>query len=184
MKPPDDLWRGRIPPILALSQVATLGDKGMDIDASEIVVAIQDAEAKAASEMTFVTEEKLKLMIRQQVKAEEKTALTDDVFVAAYRQHGSIRQAAAFLSPQTGQDISKDQVHRVLQRAGGATAVLNTQDSDWIQRPSRRSAATSSEKDYPNPNPFPDHDLRRRRRPHRPCATWRNCDRRPSGRRP
>jgi hypothetical protein len=83
MKPPDDLWRGRIPPILALSQVATLGDKGMDIDALEIVVAIQDAEAKAASEMTFVTEEKLKRMIRQQVKAEEKTALTDDVFVAA-----------------------------------------------------------------------------------------------------
>jgi hypothetical protein len=135
MKPPDDLWRGRIPPILALSQVATLGDKGMDIEALEIVAAIQDSESKATSEMAVVTEERLKLIIRQQVKAEEKTALTDDVFVAAYRQHGSIRQAAAFLSEQTGQNVSKDQVHRALQRAGGAAAVLNTEDSDSIQRP-------------------------------------------------
>jgi hypothetical protein len=135
-KPPDDLWRGRFPPILALSQVATVGDKGIEVDPLEIVAAIQDAEERAtASGAPGISMEQLKLMIRQQVKAEEKTALTDDVFVAAYRQHGSVRQAAAFLSQQTGQDVSKDQVHRALQRAGGAAAVLNAEDSDSIQRP-------------------------------------------------
>jgi hypothetical protein len=70
--------------------------------------------------------EQLKLVIRQQVKAEEKTSLSDDIFVAAYCQHGSIRQAAAFLSQQTGQDVSKDQVHRALQLGarGGDTEVV------------------------------------------------------------
>ncbi len=134
-KPSDDLWRGRMPPILALSQVATLCDKGIEVDAMEIAAAIQDAEAQAAaSGVSVVSEGQLKLMIRQQVKAEAKTGLTDDIFVVAYQQHGSVREAAAFLSRQIGRDVSKDQVHRALKRSGGVQAVLNAENSDSIQR--------------------------------------------------
>lgn len=89
---------------------------------------------ETASGVFAVSEVQLKLMIRQQVKAEAKTGLTDDIFVAAYRQHGSVRKAAAFLSQQTGRHVSKDQVHCALKRSGGIQAVLNAEDSDSIQR--------------------------------------------------
>ncbi len=136
-KPPNDLWRGRVPPVLSLSQVATLGDKGIEVDPLEIVAALQDAEERAtASDAAVLSMDQLKLLIRQQVKAEEKTSLTDDIFVAAYRQQGSVRQAAIFLSQETGKDVSKDQVHRALQRAGGAAAVLNAESSDSVVRSS------------------------------------------------
>ncbi len=152
-KPPDDLWRGRVPPVLALSQVATVGDKGIDVDPLEIVAAIQDAEERAtASGAPGISMEQLKLMIRQQVKAEEKTSMTDDVFVAAYRQHGSVRQAAVFLSQQTGQDVSKDQVHRALQRAGGAAAVLNAENSDSVVRSTTSGERSRKAKKTNRPN--------------------------------
>lgn len=120
--------------MLALSQVATLGDGGLDVDRLELVAAIQDAEVRQTDQLAVVTEEQLKLMIRQQVKAEGKTSLTDDAFLQAYRHCGSVREAAAFLSRETGQEVSKDQVQRALKRAGGAVAVLDAEDSDSIQR--------------------------------------------------
>ncbi len=152
-KPSDDLWRGRVPPILALSQVATLGDTGMEVDPLEIVAAVQDTEARAInSNAGVIGMEQLKVMIRQQVKAEVKASLSDDLLVAAYRQHGSIRAAAAFLSQQSDQDVSKDQVRRAVQRAGGVAAVLNDQSSDSVVRttPSRKRGRTAKKIDRPN----------------------------------
>ncbi len=89
---------------------------------------------ETASGVFAVSDGQLKLMIRQQVKAEAKTGLTDDIFVAAYRQHSSVRKAAVFLSHQTGRNVSKDRVHRALKRSGGIQAVLNAEDSNSIQR--------------------------------------------------
>ena len=134
-KPAEGLWRGRVPPLLALSQIATLGDTGIDVDAIELATAIQDADSRAAApgEMT-VSLEQLKLMIRQQLKAESKTTLTDDILVAAYRQHSSVRDAAVFLSEHTGQEVSKDKVNRAVQRAGGVEAVRDDHDSESIRR--------------------------------------------------
>ncbi|GAB6185670.1 hypothetical protein [Thermopirellula anaerolimosa] len=133
-KPDDDFWTRRVPPVLALAQVATLGEQGLDVDRLELVAAIQEAEVRQAGQIAVVTEEQLKLTIRQQVKAEGKTSLTDDIFLQAYRQCGSVREAAMFLSRQTGREVSKDQVSRALKRAGGAVAVLNAEDSDSLQR--------------------------------------------------
>ena len=133
-KPDNDFWKRPVPPVLALAQVATLAEQGLDVDRLEIVAAIRDAEVRQADQLAVVTEEQLKLMVRQQVKAEGKTSLTDDVFLQAYRHCGSVREAAAFLSRQTGQAVSKDQVHRALKRAGGAAAVLDAEDSDSVQR--------------------------------------------------
>jgi len=133
-KPSDDFWTKRVPPVLALAQVATLGEQGLDVDRRELLTAIQDAETRQKDQLAVVTQEQLKLMIRRQVKAEGKTSLTDDVFLQAYRHCGSVREAAKFLSRQTGRDVSKDQVSRALKRAGGAAAVLNAEDSDSLQR--------------------------------------------------
>lgn len=41
---------------------------------------------------------------------------------------------APFSTCQAGREVSKDQVHRALKRAGGAAAVLDAEDSDSIQR--------------------------------------------------
>lgn len=133
-KPPADYWNGRVPPVIALDQVATFTDSGIEIDPLEITSAIHEANAAAHGEVA-ITAEQLTLMIRRQIKAEHKSELTDDVFLAAYRQHGSNRKAAAFLSKETGTTISKDQVHRAVMRAGGAAEVLNAEDSDSVVRP-------------------------------------------------
>jgi len=132
-RPPDDLWRGRMPPILVLSQVATLARRGIELDPLELAAGMQDADERTTAPPA-VSPEQLRLMIRQQVKAEAKTSLTDDILVTAYRQHGSVREAAAFLSQQTGHDVSKDQVHRAVLRTGGAAAVLSAENSESVVR--------------------------------------------------
>ena len=73
-------------------------------------------------------------MIRQQVKAEEKTALTDDILVAAYKQHNSMRKAADFLTSETGQTVTKDKVQRAVGRSGGIEAVVSGHDSHSVRR--------------------------------------------------
>lgn len=55
-------------------------------------------------------------------------------FVGPYRQCGSVRAAAEFLSEHTGQEVTKDKVHNAVKRNGGAAAVWNAQDSDSLVR--------------------------------------------------
>lgn len=133
-RPPDGFWR-TVPPVLVLSHVALLATGGIEIEAMEVAAAIHDADAVASSALASdLTKDVLKQMIRQQVKAEKKTQLTDDIHIAAYRQCGSVREAAAFLSQETEREVSKDQVQRAITRAGGAAAVLNGRDSDSVVR--------------------------------------------------
>lgn len=134
-RPPSDFWQRRAHPVLPLFQLATLSDEGIDVEVMEIAAAIRDTDLAAEDgDAISTTEEKLKLMIRQQVKAENRTELTDEVFVGAYRTYGSVRKAAAFLSEQMEQDITKDKVYRVLLRSGGTATVLNDEDSNSIVR--------------------------------------------------
>jgi len=160
-KPDNDFWTGRVPPVLALSQVATLGEQGLDADRLELVAAIQDAETRQKDQLAVMTEEQLNLMIRRQVKAEGKTSLTDDVFLQAYRHCGSVREAAEFLSRQTGREVSKDQVHRALKRLAARRPCSMPRIAIRSSAVSRRTAATSSEKDSPNPNPLKCNELHR-----------------------
>lgn len=83
-----------------------------------------------------MSREQLTLIIRRQIKAEHKTQLSDDVLMAARRQCGSLRKAADFLSRETGQDVTKDQVFRAVKRAGGLAEIINASDSDSIVRTS------------------------------------------------
>jgi hypothetical protein len=133
-RPPDEVWR-RVPPILVLSHVAMLVNDQIEVESLEIAAAVHDADTLAASDsVPALTQQQLGQMIRQQVKAEAKTHLTDDVYIAAYRQCQSVREAAAFLTRETHQEVSKDMVQRAVTRAGGPVAVLNSTDSDSIVR--------------------------------------------------
>ena len=133
--PPDGFWLRRVPPVLVLSQFAALCEDQIEVEALAIVTAIHDADAAGSSErLVTVTEQELKLKIRQQIKAESKTGLTDDILVAAYRHRGAYRSAAEYLTVETGAPVSKDAVSRAVQRRGGVLAVLNGEDSDSVVR--------------------------------------------------
>lgn len=133
-RPPIEFWRTP-PPVLVLSHVAALGDAEIEIESLEIAAAIHDADASASAALgPMLTKENLKQMIRQQVKAEMKAQLNDDIYLAAYRQCGSVRGAATFLSAETEREVTKDQVHRALVRAGGVGAVKRDKDSESVRR--------------------------------------------------
>jgi hypothetical protein len=134
--PKADIWKNRRPAIVPLSQVATLCDSGIQIDLVGMAATVADSDSAAAlAEAESLDKCTLNQMIRRQVKAEEKSNLTDDILIAAVQQHGSTRKAAEFLTNQAGQRVTKDKVHRAVQRAGGPQAVMNTEDSDSVQRP-------------------------------------------------
>lgn len=127
--PPETVWPGRDPPVVALSQVTTLGESGLVVDHDAVLAAILDAEATVlAASPEPVSTDQLALMIRRQIKSESKTQLTDDILIAAYQQENSVRKAAAFLSERTGQIVTKDKVQNALRRCGGVQAVVSSKN--------------------------------------------------------
>ena len=143
-------WGNRVPPVVVLARVAAFDEGRLTLDPLEIGAAMDAAEAPSAEEPAT---EQLKRMIRRQVKAEQATALTDDAYVLAYRRCGSVRDAAALLSRETGQQVSKDRVHRAIQRAGGIGAVLEDGDSGSGRRRtgSQRRARTGRKVHFSKP---------------------------------
>jgi hypothetical protein len=126
-------WRNP-PTFLALDKIASLCQQ-FTLDVDEIVVSLS-RESTPGDEPTIDVPKgtDLKLFVRRQIKAEQKTELTDAVLVQAYLQEGSIRKAAEFLTSQTGQQISKDKIQRAVQRSGGVEALVVGQDSNSIVR--------------------------------------------------
>lgn len=130
-----DFWQRRSHTVVALSPFSHLCDGQIELEHEAIVAAVRETDTETSPVGTRVIDQNaFKLMIRQQIKAESKTELSDDILIAAYRQSGSTRGASTYLSQQTGREVSKDQVHRALKRAGGALAVLNSEDSNSVVR--------------------------------------------------
>lgn len=133
--PDPELWKRRVPTVVALSHVSRLCDSGLEIDRAHILAAVTEQEAAPAEPgAEVISTKKQKLMVRQQVKAEIESMLTDDNFAAAYAQHGTYRKAAEALSEQTGQEISKDRVWRAVQRKGGPQVVPSETNSNSVRR--------------------------------------------------
>ena len=128
-------WKHPAPVVVSLPEVATLGIDRIEFKHSVMIprIAAADAVAREASENRLKMQD-LKLMISREIKAVQTHELTDDILVRAYIQEGSFRKAAEFLSEETGQEITKDKVHRAVQRAGGTTALARGEDSDSIVR--------------------------------------------------
>jgi len=131
--PDDDFWQGRIPPLIRLCEVATLDGGQVHIDVAQVVglVRIADQAHDASPPLTL---DQLKLLVRQQVKAEGKMNLRDDWLVSAYKQCGSYRKAAKFLSDESQQTVTKDQVLAAVKRAGGRETVVRGDDSESVVR--------------------------------------------------
>lgn len=133
--PDERIWPGRVPAAVALSHLATLEEDRLVIDGvalAEIVVHA-DALAEARSVLPVDPEVK-KQVVRHQVKAEIKSHLEDDALIAAYKQHGSFREAAKALTRMLKRPISKDQVYRAVGRAGGVDALADSEDSGSVSR--------------------------------------------------
>ena len=133
--PGSAVWPGTPPVIIALSDVATLNAEGLEIDASDLAARINEADKRAASLLGIpATPVEQKLAIRRQVKAEMKAQLEDDVLIAAYKQCGSYRKAALYLTKQLERPVTKDKVFGAVKRAGGSKEVLRTEDSQSVHR--------------------------------------------------
>ena len=124
-----------VPAVVSLPQVARLEGDRVELDHSILIPMITEADeiAKQSSENRLNLQE-LKVLISREVKSIQTHELTDNVLLQAYIQEGSFRKAAEFLSRETGQEITKDKVHRAVQRSGGTTALVRGEDSDSIVR--------------------------------------------------
>jgi hypothetical protein len=127
--PPAGFWRRSVPPVLVLSQFTSFRDDEIEIEAFAVATAICDADAAGSTQgLVTVTEEQLKLIIRQQIKAKHKSELTDTVLVAAYRHCGTYRAAAEYLTKQIGRLVSKDSVFRAVNTTALSRSCLKSRN--------------------------------------------------------
>jgi hypothetical protein len=129
------VWPGRPPAVVALSQITTLGEEGLEIDAADLAVWVNEADQRVASMLAVpVTAAEQKLAIRQQVKAQMKLRVDDETLIGAYKQCGSFRKAAKLLTDRLGRPVSKDQVRRAVQDGKVTDQVARTEDSHSVSR--------------------------------------------------
>ena len=133
--PMTNLWFGKPPAVVALSQLVTVDDHGLQVDAADLAARVNEADQYAATLMAIpVTAAEHKQEISRQVQAAMKHQLEGDVLVAAYEQCGSYREAAVYLTQHLKRPITKDKVYRAVQRRGGINAVARTEDSASVTR--------------------------------------------------
>jgi hypothetical protein len=133
--PMTNVWPGKPPAVVVLSQLVTVDEHRLQMDAADLAARVNEADQYVATLIASpVTEVEQTLAIRRQVKAEMKGQLEDDVLVAAYLEFGSTREAAKALSERDGRKITKDKVYRAVQRRGGIDVVARTEDSASVHR--------------------------------------------------
>jgi hypothetical protein len=119
--------------MIQLCDVAALVNGRIEFDLNQLVGLVLAADEES-NNRTSITRDQLTRVVRRQVKAEGKAALRDDWLVGAYKQCNSYRKAAAWLSAESNQLVTKDQVWRAVQRAGSITAMHRGDDSKSVVR--------------------------------------------------
>lgn len=133
--PDDRIWPDHVPAVVALSRVATLTPHGIQLDVAAVCEIVTDADALAEARSALpVDPEVKKQTVRRQVVAVLQSKDWDDILVAAYKQCGSYRKAAAALTRQTGNSISKDKVQRAVERRGGLAEIMSDSDTTSVAR--------------------------------------------------
>lgn len=133
--PDERVWPGHVPAVIRLTEVASVENGALQLDHESIMAAIVEADDVAESRSVLPVDPQVKKqVVRQQVKSEIKGQLEDDVLVSAYKQEGSYRKAAEWLTSELGRPITKDKVERAVKRAGGREAVMETGDSASVAR--------------------------------------------------
>lgn len=132
--PNERIWPGRVPAVVALSRITTFDGSGLAIDGVAMAEIVVEADRAAEAAGIVAIDKAGKKLVRQQVKAEIKSLLTDDALIAAYKEHGSFRKAADSLTEQTGERVTKDKVKRAVDRHGGVDVVKPREDSASVSR--------------------------------------------------
>ena len=132
--PDERTWPGAVPALIPLTEVLTWEAVGPVLDVMAMVDRVEAADRLAAAQAAVALGPAGKQVVRRQVKAEIKSLLSDDAYLAAYREHGSFRKAADALTQQTGQPVAKDRVRRAVERQGGLAAVIPEDDSASVSR--------------------------------------------------
>jgi hypothetical protein len=123
------------PAVVPLAEAAACTTNGIEIDPRFVLDLI-----RAADEDTRLAREqggdspRMRKRIQKMVREESKVQLTDDLLVGAYVRTGSLDKAAAALSEELGRKVSRDSIHRALNRQGGIDAVRATHDSGSVLR--------------------------------------------------
>jgi hypothetical protein len=129
-RPSSKIWSGRVPPVIALSDVATFGAGDLELDHDAILAAVSQADDAAEAERTVtISLQQLRDSVLQEVRADQSSALTDDIFVAAYVSEGSYRKAAKKLSEELGRTISKERIEQAVRRHGLGKPLAGRQSS-------------------------------------------------------
>ena len=132
--PDERIWSGSAPAVISLAEVTTWDDGQPVLDVMAMVDAVEIADHLANQAKLISLDANGKRTLRQQVKAEFKGQLEDDVLIAAYKTYGSVRKAADALTKQLGRPITKDKVQGAVTRAGGAKALREEMDSASVSR--------------------------------------------------
>lgn len=134
-EPPASIWPGRTPACIALSRVVSHDGSAVQVNAILLHELVSHADDLQSQMNAIPIDPKgRKLIVRRQLKAELSSHLADSNLLAAYRQHGSMREAAKALTAERGTPITKDMIQRAVARAGGAKAVMNSEDSESVVR--------------------------------------------------
>ncbi|MEO0716492.1 MAG: hypothetical protein AAFY58_05830 [Planctomycetota bacterium] len=133
--PGDRIWPGRVPAVVPLDRVGEFDGDQFAIDGVAFMEIVAEADAIAESKSLLPVDPQVKKqVVRRQLKAEIKGHLNDDVLIAARVTHGSTRKAATALTQQLGRPVSKEQVQRAIDRAGGLAAISELDDSNSVAR--------------------------------------------------
>jgi hypothetical protein len=116
-----------VPPVVPLEEIASLRENDICLDRVLMVAMIDEADAAAQDDDRRTPNSgEIKQLVRRQVKAERKAELTDDLLIAAYKQEGSYRKAAAALVA-ANMKTSLWAIRRAVERAGGVSVIRRKQ---------------------------------------------------------
>ena len=135
--PPEEFWVGKVPPLISLHDAAEFMDDQIILDPQYVLDVVRQDELEPDRQEPM-TLERIKLMIQREVRTQGKVQITEDLLIAAYNRCGSYREAAKFLSEQSGDRVGKDRVRRAVMSNGGESVVTSDRVSDSIVRSTGR----------------------------------------------
>jgi len=117
-----------------LSQAATVSEHGLDLDAVAMFELIIEAD-RAAHTIGGLTlsDRELNSMIRRQIDAHQKSTLTDDAIVAAYKIFGTARATEEALRKE-GFEVDHSTIARKVKKAEEANELRSEMDSASVAR--------------------------------------------------
>lgn len=132
-EPAKEFWHSKVPQLISLHAAAAFTDDKILIDPEYVLDVVRQEELEPAAEEA-VGPEQLRMMIRRMIRTEGQVRIDDEILLRARRTCGSLRKAAAFLTAELKQPVTKDCIQRAVDRAGGLAAVMSDRDSDSVVR--------------------------------------------------